>query len=257
MTTSSTGRERLLDRLRRLLALAGSDNVHEADAAQRAAERLMWHHGFSREDAEQESQSGYFELPMGATGWNATWRFALVTIAARHCGAEALALVVGPRRKVRIVGERANVEASKILYESLLDILQSLERHVGTEYADEISEFAEWYSVRAVSDSFRRGVVWGLGRALVATSPAPNVEFSSRVPEPTAEDGVVVKAAPRAVNPSDKVREKFDPEVRPNNLDDADAVEMYDLGIRVVGRYVGVAPDGNLKLRLPCRKKVA
>ncbi len=253
MTTSRTDRERQLERLRRLLALEGSANVHEADAARRAAERLMSQHGLSRADAAQDAQSGYFELPMGATGWNATWRFALVTIAARHCGAEALALVVGPRRKVRIVGERACVEASKILYEEMLGIVRTLELHVGTEYAHEISEIAEWAGIRAVSDSFRRGVVWGLGKALAIASSASDVQ----APEPEAKDGVVVKVELKTADPSDKVREKFDPEVKPNNLDDADVFQMYDLGIVAVRAYVVVKADGSLQVRIPNRKKVA
>ena len=101
-------RERVLDRLSKLLELSNSPNSHEAATASRLADALMRKHGLTKEDVRNytcESRSGVFELPLGAKGFETAWKWALLTATARSCGCEAVALLVAERRKIRLVGE--------------------------------------------------------------------------------------------------------------------------------------------------------
>lgn len=84
-----TRREKQLDRLAKLLALAGSPNACEADAARRQAERFMRKYGLRREDVASR-EVGYHEVTMSGRGWDSDWRFRLASTAARAYGAEAV-----------------------------------------------------------------------------------------------------------------------------------------------------------------------
>ncbi|CAN5724539.1 hypothetical protein BH11MYX3_BH11MYX3_16700 [soil metagenome] len=58
--TPTPGNERALDRIRKLLALAGSPNQHEAEIAMRKAHELMLRHNI--EDARARTQSDAYEV---------------------------------------------------------------------------------------------------------------------------------------------------------------------------------------------------
>jgi len=121
-------RERILDRLTKLLALAGSPNSHEAATAKKMAESLMKKHKLTRADVSAYAPAGLYERPMGSKGFEHVWKFSLITATARFCGCEAISLLVGKRRKVRLVGERENVDRAAELFLSLLRSLTELEK---------------------------------------------------------------------------------------------------------------------------------
>lgn len=245
-------RERLLARLRKLLALGDSPNEHEASTARSAAASLMRRHGLTREEAEAEPLAGYYELPMGARGWGTTWRFALVTAAARSCGAEAVCLQAAGRRKVRIVGERDDVERARDLYLRLLDVVRDLEQRVSDLYGDELAEYAEWGGARAAADSFRRGVVYGI--ALVLASVGRDGPAASSLSEPATVPLSEVSLA-RVSKHAGRVKDRYDPTVRPLDLDDATVPVMFDLGERAAETWVVVEEGGSVGLKDMRRKK--
>lgn len=127
-------RNRLLDRLARLIALEKSSNPHEADAARRAAERLMEQHGIARSEVESvvEDSSGC-EVVLDGDGWGQAWKLVEATAAARYCGAEAVSGTCAGRRQVRIVGGRESVEQTVALVERLVAVTLEVMRWVRGE----------------------------------------------------------------------------------------------------------------------------
>jgi hypothetical protein len=247
-------RDRQLDRLAKLLALESSPNVHEADAARRAAERLMEKHGLLREEASGRSSSGYYEHPMGARGFDQAWRFALVTAAARHCGAEAIGLLVGDRCKVRIAGPREDVARAVSLYEDLLDLVLELGRDV-RELDESMVDEVEVYGTRECQDAFRRGVVLGIivhlaragGESLFQGHQAPAEEGAAGGAE--IDRRALLKIDRRQADQSERVRSRYAPDERPLDLDVVSALAWFGMGVRMARDCVVVVDDGNLEKR--------
>lgn len=127
-------RNRLLDRLARLFALAKSSNPHEADSARRAAERLMVQNRIERREVEavMEDASGC-EVVLDGDGWGQAWKLVESTAAARYCGAEAVSGTCAGRRQVRIVGGRESVEQTVALVERLGAVTLEVMRWVRCE----------------------------------------------------------------------------------------------------------------------------
>ena len=102
-------RNKILDRVKKLLALSTSSNVNEAANAAAAAQKLMLEHRLTEADVSDTQEGQMFELSMGAAGFDSRWKFVLVTAVARAFFCEAVGLRVGQRRKVRIVGGKEDV----------------------------------------------------------------------------------------------------------------------------------------------------
>ena len=112
-------REKILDRVKKLLALSTSSNVHEAATAAAAAQKLMLEHKLTEADVSDTQEGQMFELSMGAAGFASRWKFVLVTAVARAFFCEAVGLRVGKRRKVRIVGRKEDVEIAARVFRYL------------------------------------------------------------------------------------------------------------------------------------------
>jgi hypothetical protein len=237
-----TSRDRQLDRLAKLLALARSPNVHEAESAKRAAGELMRRHGLGAEEASGRLASGYYEHPLGAR-FHQAWRFALATAAARHCGAEAVGLWVGQKCKVRIAGVRSDVERAVALYERLLELVLDLGRRV--DGVDESMRLDVACSgLAACKDSFRRGVVVALVVLMARSAGEP---LFQGVAAPRGRG--LSRELARVDDRSSRVRESYQPDERPLDLDDAEAPAWYEAGIATVRRWVVVGEDGEPLLR--------
>ena len=121
-----SGRSRILARVRKMLALATSSNVHESVAAREAADRLKREHGLTDAEISAPDEPEIYEMPMGAAGFEAGWKFTLITVVARSCHCEAVGLRVGERRKVRIVGKRPDVVRADRIFRHLLVAIDRL-----------------------------------------------------------------------------------------------------------------------------------
>ena len=125
---SDAKRDKILDRVKKLLALSTSSNVNEAANAAAAAQRLMLEHKLTEIDVSDiQDDEGMnatwtariFELSLGASGFSSRWKFVLVTAVARAFFCEAVGLRVGQRRKVRIVGRKEDVEIAARVFRYL------------------------------------------------------------------------------------------------------------------------------------------
>lgn len=231
-------RGRVLDRLGKLLALASSSNVHEAEVARRSAETFMLKHGVTEADVVADNRPGHYERPLGAKGWRSPWRFALVTLAARHCGAEAMATWAGGRRKVRLVGERPDVEAAHSLYVELLGVVTDLEKLAAERYAGDLVDLAGFASPEEAAESFRMGSVVGLAVLLgrVSGTRAPvdgGISNSDDLPE--------TKALARVrTDYSRKVRDRYSPSVRSSGVEEAASPVLLQFGRVLAVRNVRI-----------------
>ena len=112
-------RNKVLARVKKLLALSTSSNVNEAANAAAAAQKLMLEHRLTEVDVSDTQEGQMFELSMGAVGFALRWKFVLVTAVARAFFCEAVGLRVGKRRKVRIVGRKEDVEVAARVFRYL------------------------------------------------------------------------------------------------------------------------------------------
>ena len=150
-----TERERILDRLTKLLAMSKSPNSNEAATAKRMADSLMKKHRLTEADVSSYAPAGFYERPMGSKGFETVWKFTLVTATARFCGCEAISLQVGTRRKIRIVGERENVDQAAELFLSSLKTLVELEKIEAAWIAD--PTILIYSQPKDYANSFRQG----------------------------------------------------------------------------------------------------
>lgn len=113
-----------LQRIERLLALAQSENQHEAEAAMRAARRLMLK--YNLEEAVATSQRGYSFRHLGRpTGRRMPWQKMLGTILSSHFFVEVIIVpVYRPRENKRgsvleACGTPANLEIAAYVHDFL------------------------------------------------------------------------------------------------------------------------------------------
>jgi hypothetical protein len=165
-----TARERILDRLTKLLALERSPNTNEAATAARMAVGLMKKHGLTKADVVGYLPSGFYEKAMGAKGFETVWKSSLLTATARFCGCEAILLRAGSRRKARLVGDRETVEQAADLWASLLKTMLDLERMEASRASD--LSVPIYSSPKQYVDSFRRGATVAIIEMMMHKRPS-------------------------------------------------------------------------------------
>jgi hypothetical protein len=234
------GRQRA--RLAKLLALTTSSAVHEAAVARRAADALMLKYGLTEVDAKTEELSGFYERPLGAKGWDKAWRFALVTVAARSCGAEAIALRVGKRKKVRLVGERRDVEDSHALYSELLLVVTDLEVLAAAELASDLADLAGDCSPSEAADAVRLGMVWGIA----ATLKKKTMDEAMGGGASSSQRGrALARVRP---DHSKQVKAKYDPVVGESPQEEAASPILVALGLEFAKLRL-VVSEGGFRIR--------
>jgi Protein of unknown function (DUF2786) len=120
---------KISDRIRKLLALAGSTtSPNEATTAATAAQQLMQEYKLTEVDVSNATsdKSLITELKMGAEGFKASWKFALISKVAQAFFCEALGLRVGSRREVRLIGKKNDIEVALEVYGYLLKEIERL-----------------------------------------------------------------------------------------------------------------------------------
>jgi len=149
--------EAVLQKVRRLRALATSSNVHEAAAAAAAADRLIQEHRLS--EAELESAGG----PCEAIGEDATpletfagrvtqWKSLLGNVLAKHYGCASYLDQHGCTTTVRIIGRPSDIVAVRDMYAWLT---LEIERLAAANARG-----------RAGKNAYRLGAVMGISRGL-------------------------------------------------------------------------------------------
>lgn len=241
-------RQRILDRLTKLMAMSRSPNPHEAETARKMAESLMQLHGIESREIENFQPGGLFEKPMGSKGFDKTWKFSLITATARFCGCEAIGLHSGGRRKVRLVGERPSVEEAAQLFEDLMVTIAGLLK-LEAEWLDQ-QAFELTVSSSVYVDSFRRGVTMAIidkmrrvrsqGDEPARTEdgvPTPH-DGCGRPTEPlhgSTSTGLMKIKKPVDTSPDwkDKIKSKYAPKKARLSLDDAEDEGAYWRGYQM------------------------
>jgi len=159
---------KIAERIRKLLALGQSSNMHEAANAAAAAQRLMEEHKLSQADLDEVDPGKLTSVPLGGDGMMAPWKFVLATAVARSFFCEAVGLRVGQRRKVRIVGRQEDTEATVEVFRYLV---KETDRMADEEVKDPFvvtsgRNTPGGIDVRAYKDSFRRGAVQAITERL-------------------------------------------------------------------------------------------
>jgi len=132
-----TDREKLIDRVRKLMALSSSPNQHEAQLAAEKAQELMLKHGIEAAEAsEVRGEAPKFEEHRMASKLD-PWRWLLATSIARHLGADCF----GERQRrghrhgtMTFIAPEGMAAALAAMYEKLCD---DLEQIYEIEYASE------------------------------------------------------------------------------------------------------------------------
>ncbi len=124
--------QKVSERIRKLLSLATSDNANEAASAAAKAQALMQEHKLTQADVElaDSDETAITEIAMGAEGFMADWKFALVSHVARAFFCEAIGLRVKRRRKVRIVGRREDAQTAVTVFTYLVKEIERLAEKV-------------------------------------------------------------------------------------------------------------------------------
>ena len=164
---SDAKRVKILDRVKKLLALSTSSNVNEAANAAAAAQKLMLEHRLTEADVSDIQEGQMFELSMGAAGFDSRWKFVLVTSVARSFFCEAVGLRVGKRRKVRIVGLREDAAIAARVFRYLHSEInrlakaeiESIDWDAGVLTLGESSVYGIEHDPERYLESFRRGAV--------------------------------------------------------------------------------------------------
>jgi hypothetical protein len=120
---------RQLDRVRKLLALAQSPNVHEAAAAAAAAQTLIEEyrlHGLLDQDAEEEVVTDGRGEPLEVARRLRRWKTLLAGGLARINGCTAYTVTLGKERHVLIAGRDEDREAIRALFSWLVQKIEWL-----------------------------------------------------------------------------------------------------------------------------------
>lgn len=248
-----TERERILDRLAKLLAMSKSANQHEADTAMRMAETLAKSHGIAFSEVENHTiGGGLYEKSMGARGFEKAWKFSLITVTARFCGCEAIALWVGERCKVRLVGERQLVEEAAELFAGLLDTMNGLVKEEASLLERE--NLVLTVDPKGYVDSFRRGVTlaiidkmkrWRAATTQETVGSDPIVDGNSEeAPKSVFSQSLVrVKRPPaKAAEFQEKVKSKYAPKRTTVSLGDAEDEGAFWRGYQLALSRIEMTP---------------
>lgn len=170
-------REKLLDRIRRLLRLAESPNVHEAATAAATAQELMARHRIEAAAldpaAATEGIVDFRDEPLESSKRLRPWKTILADVVARANGCRIYQLSHGKLDDVVLVGRPEDAELVRALYAELVKRVECLTRQHG-ESRD-----------RAFCNAFRLGVVTTLEERLRLA----NADARRRALEAGGEDG--------------------------------------------------------------------
>jgi len=227
-------RDKVIERIRKLLALSTSSNKNEASTASSHARRLMERHGLTEADVTDASQDGMmFELSMGAVGFGARWKFVLVAAVAQAFHCDVVGLRSAKRRKVRMVGLKKDTEVAARIFKYLLveieKLVRSESRNPPDELLIEVALGVEQHSYRTYLDSFRRGAVSAIMLKLAQSEHAPA--------HPSSKTLTVTES--RRSKAKDYIKSKFT-ETRyfsldgsRNEIDDLAFIRGYDLAMGI------------------------
>jgi hypothetical protein len=137
--------DRIVERIKKLLALSSSQNPHEAALAAAKAQELLFRHNLSMsmvEAALEGGSSGYVSDRFDSGGWM-QWRLRLLSAVARNNFCRGVSYQ--GTRDVGIVGEPHNVTVVKHLYAFLVrEVLRLADLEVKEQHGLDEEESRAW-----------------------------------------------------------------------------------------------------------------
>lgn len=128
-------RDKLLDRIRRLLRLAASPNVHEAAVAAATAQELMARHRIEAASLETDPAAhgvvDHRDSPLESSKRLREWKLQLADAIARANGCRIYLRERGKLEDVVLVGRADDAELVRMLYGDLVKRVESLTRRHG------------------------------------------------------------------------------------------------------------------------------
>lgn len=203
----NSDRTRALQRARRLLALTTSPNEHEAASATRKFAELRDRYGFAEADLVESADSGMFEVAVSSArygGFQAEWKWRLVSEVAFLHDCEAVAVRDEQRRRVRLVGDRNDVREAELHFKLLYDLVRGEGEVVVARVFRHRPEIGV-SAVGAYARSYLRGLVAAVTERLLEDRLRGEPDSAESV-VPTG--GAVVVPKPAS---SDQVAETVDP----------------------------------------------
>ncbi len=153
----------VLDRVRKLLALATSANIHEAAAAAARAQRLIDEHRL-QDLLDAEDAAPAFEdardAPIETSKRLRPWKAALASVLAEASGCVAYTLKLGQEQSIVLVGRAEDRQAVTAMYRALTAKVEWLSATHGA------GESKKWHA------SFRLGAVHSI-RVAINERPDP------------------------------------------------------------------------------------
>lgn len=223
--------KKISDRIRKLLAVAGGkgSTPNEVETAAAMAQKLMQDAKLTEADITDLSEDGstIVDVPAGAEGFMASWKFSLVTNVSRSFFCEAVGLRVGRRRKVRIIGRKADTEAVLAVMSFLVPEIDRLVDEDAKSGAGNIFEetidlfFSDGSKSRERREAYRAGLASGVSVRL--RDEARNFAASS-------EKALVVVSKSKEELHSYSVGKFGEPKVGENDLRKGVAEEHFDRG---------------------------
>lgn len=126
-------KEKIVDKIRKLLALSTSSNEHEAALALENANKLLLKYNLEMSDIdEQVNLNGIVEDVVAESGRIMTWKLQLITslLDLNNCKI-IISSVIGAEKKLKAIGRKCNIEVSMAMYDY---VTQTMERKLKKEH---------------------------------------------------------------------------------------------------------------------------
>ena len=163
---SNPDRLKVADKIRKLLALSQSPNVHEAERAAALAAELMARHQVSEAMVEDDAEMAAIdEASLDTAKRRVVWKASLLVALARATGCEFYLRRDRDTVDYRVVGRVADIDAVRYLY---LYLRRQIEAIVAAESRRLDGEGSRTPGDRSWQNSFRLGLVVTVSQRLTA-----------------------------------------------------------------------------------------
>lgn len=161
--------EKVIERVRKLLALGGSSNEAEAKSAIEKAHGLLRDYNLCIEDVKEKPEIGKEIIEEG--GRETKWKsFLLIRIAEANYCAFITGKAYGGAYYYKLYGREGNVKSATLMYEYLIEVVRRETKAAGERFS------------RLNKNEFAQGMALRLGSRLKEMAIRENTECTALVP---------------------------------------------------------------------------
>lgn len=163
--------EKLIDKVRKLLALSESDNENEAKLAMLKAQEIMVAHNIAHSDLKINESKDVNEEVFGEKT-KKKWRYKLASIVAENFKCEVFYRGDGRRgNRVVFVGFQDDIDVTKVVYESAVNVIEKNQNRV-YKLARK-----NGYESKGIKNSYAKGFLFGLMNAFESQKERMGMEW--------------------------------------------------------------------------------